>query len=279
MLAIGLALGASVMWGVGDFLGGLKSRTLPLLVVLVCSQAVGFITIAVVTAASGNPAPSGHDAVLAMLSALAGVLGLAGFYRAIAVGKMSVVVPIAATSAAVPVVVGFAEGDRPSAAQALGILLAVGGAVLASREPADDRAQSRIAAGALLSAASAAAFGVFFLAIDAASDSGAVWASFVNRATSVTVLVLLALALRPPIRSARPDLPVLAVIGVFDVMANVLFAAATTKGLVSLVSVTASLYPVITVLLARSVLHERVQRSQEAGVIAALAGVVLIAAG
>jgi drug/metabolite transporter (DMT)-like permease len=279
VVAIALALGASVVWGMGDFLGGLKSRTLPLLGVLVCSQAVGFAAVGAVTLASGRPAPPAHYVATAALSAVFGTAGLAAFYRAIAVGKMSVVAPIAALSAGLPVVVGIAEGDRPSALQAVGMAIALAGAVLASREPGGDEGGPRIAAGALLAAGSAIGFGLFFLAMDSASDGGAVWASFVNRATSVTILVAAALALRPPLRQVRPHLPALAVVGIFDVMANVLFAAATTKGLVSLVSVGSSLYPVTTVLLARAFLREQVHRTQEIGVVAALAGVVLIAAG
>jgi drug/metabolite transporter (DMT)-like permease len=279
MLAIGLALGASVLWGVGDFLGGLKSRTLPLLAVLVPSQVAGFLTIGVITLVSGQSPPSAHSAALAALSAVIGTTGIATFYRAIAVGKIGVVVPIAATSAVLPVVVGLAEGDHPSALQAAGMAITVAGAVLTSREPERQAGSGRLAAGAGLAFVSALAFGGFFVAIDAASDGGALWATMVNRMTSVTVLLVVVLALRSPLGRARPHLPVLAFIGFCDVMANVAFAVATTKGLVSLASVVGSLYPVVTVVLARSFLRERVHRVQEVGVAAALSGVVLIAAG
>jgi drug/metabolite transporter (DMT)-like permease len=151
---------------------------------------------------------------------------------------------------------------------------------MASREPdPEGGAGARLASGALLAALSALLIGWFFVTIDVASDGGAVWASLVNRATSVTILLAAALFVRPALRSARPHMPALALAGTLDVSANLAFAAATTKGLVSLVSVAGSLYPVITVLLARFVLREHVHRIQEAGVVAALAGVVLIAAG
>lgn len=279
MLAIGLALGASVVWGIGDFMGGLKSRVLPLLVVLACSQFVGFAAVAVVTAASGDRAPPAHDAALAALSAVCGTIGLAAFYRALAIGKMGVVVPISALSAALPVVVGIAGGDRPSPLQVAGIAIALAGAATAAREPDSGDGGKRLATGAALAAASALAFGCFFLALDSASDGGAIWASLVNRTTSSLLLLAIVAVVRPPFAQARPHLPVLAAIGVFDVMANVLFAAASTKGLVSLVSVASSLYPVVTVILARAVLKERIHRTQELGVAAALGGVVLIAAG
>jgi drug/metabolite transporter (DMT)-like permease len=279
MLAIALALSASVLWGFGDFLGGLKSRVLPLLMVLVCSQVVGFAVIGLVTLASGKPGPPGHDIALAALSAVFGTIGLAAFYRALAVGKMSVVVPISAMSAGLPVIVGIAGGDRPSAIQVVGMAIALAGAVMASREPDIGDGGGRLATGALLAAGSALAFGVFFLAMDSASDGGAVWASLFNRATSVTLLIAATAIVRPPMRNVRPHLPTLALIGTFDVLANFAFAAASTKGLISLVSVASSLYPVVTVLLARTLLAERVHRIQEIGVAAALSGVVLIAAG
>jgi drug/metabolite transporter (DMT)-like permease len=279
MLGIGLALAASFCWGVGDFIGGSKSRVLPVLVVLVCSQLVGLLWIGAVALIAQDPVPGVREIVLAAASALAGTAGLVCFFRAIAVGKMSLVVPIAATAAVVPVIVGVATGDRPGPLQVVGMVVALAGAVMASREPGKEGERGSLAAGVLLAALSALFIGFFFLAIDGASDGGAVWASLVNRITSVTLLLAAAAVVRPKLAFARPHLLALAAAGTLDVSANLLFAAATTKGLISLVSVAGSLYPVITVLLARVLLHERVHRVQEAGVVAALGGVVLIAAG
>lgn len=280
MLGIGLALGASLCWGFGDFIGGTKTRVLPVLVVLVCSQIVGLVWIAAITAVADEPVPGTREIAFAALSAVAGTAGLACFFRAIAVGKMSLVVPIAATAAALPVVVGTATGDRPSLLQVVGMPIALAGAVMASREQDENqRGRGGLAAGVLLAALSAVFIGGFFLAIDVASDGGAIWASLVNRITSVTLLLCAAAVVRPRMADARPHLPLLAVAGTLDVSANLLFAAASTKGLVSLVSVAGSIYPVITVLLARFLLKERVHRIQELGVATAFAGVILIAAG
>jgi drug/metabolite transporter (DMT)-like permease len=279
MLAIGLALSASVMWGFGDFIGGTRSRVLPVLTVMLCSQAVGLVWIGAVAVIAAEPAPSERQAIMAALSALSGTAGLICFFRAIAVGKMSVVVPIAALSAGVPVVFGIATGDRPHALQLAGMAVALIGAMMAAREPDTGDGSSRIAAGALLAGLSAALIGWFFVTMDVASDGGAVWASLVNRTTSVTLIVVAFLLFRPRLSGVRPHAPALALAGTLDVSANLAFAAASTRGLVSLVSVAASLYPVVTVLLARIVLREHVHRVQEAGVLVALAGVVLIAAG
>jgi drug/metabolite transporter (DMT)-like permease len=279
MLGIGLALAASLCWGVGDFIAGTKSRVLPVLVVLICSQLVGLVWITGVAAIAQDPVPGTREIVLGAASAVAGTAGLACFFRAIAIGKMSLVVPIAATAAVVPVIVGIATGDRPGALQVVGMVVALAGVVMASREPGEEGERGSLAAGVLLAALSAFFIGFFFLAIDGASDGGAVWASLVNRITSVMLLLVAAAAVRPKLSAARPHLPALAVAGSLDVSANLLFASASTKSLISLVSVAGSLYPVVTVLLARQLLHERVHRIQEAGVIAALGGVILIAAG
>ena len=125
----------------------------------------------------------------------------------------------------------------------------------------------------------AAGIGCFFLTMDAASDADVLWAILVNRITGVVLLGTAALALRPPLRMERGDLPALGAIGVLDMTANTLFAVAATEGLVSLVAVLGSLYPVVTIFLARTFLHERIARWQQVGVVATLAGVLLISAG
>ena len=280
MAAIALALASSLSWGLGDFFGGLKSRSLPLLNVLVASQVTGLVLIAAFVAARGEGAPGGDFAVFAVLSALAGVTGLAAFYRALAVGNMGVVAPISACAAIVPVVVGIATGDRPGALQAMGLGLALAGVVLASREEVvGEAAQRRTARGAGLAMLSALGFGFFFLAMDRASDGDVAWAMLVNRITGVSLLALAVAVLRPPLRAGRRDVPVLVVVGALDIAANAMFGLAATKGLVSIVSVVGSLYPLTTIGLAAAVLRERPHRLAQVGVVIALLGVVLIAAG
>src|SRR4051812_18076796 len=232
MLGVGLALAASLAWGVGDFVAGSKTRVVPVLAVLVCSQVVGFLWIAGIGAVARPPLPDTREIVFASLSAVAGTAGLACFFRAMSIGKMSLVAPIAAMSAVVPVVVGLATGDRPSALQLAGMAIAFVGAVLASREPrSEEGGGKKLAAGGVLAGISAFCWGWFFLALDIASDGGAIWASLINRATSFAILAAAALALRPPLRSLRPHAPALAIAGTLDVSANLMFAAASTEGL------------------------------------------------
>jgi drug/metabolite transporter (DMT)-like permease len=280
MTAVVLAFASSISWGVADFVGGLKSRALPILNVLLPSQLTGLFLIGVFVAVRGEGAPGGDFAVFAALSALAGIVGLAAFYGALAIGNMGVVAPISACAGVVPVAVGVATGDRPGALQALGLALALVGVVLASREEVVGEGSRRGAArGTGLALLSAVGFGLFFLAIDRASDGDVGWAMLVNRLTGVTVLIAATLALRTGFRAGRRDLPVLAGIGVLDTAANAMYAVAATKGLVSVVSVLGSLYPVTTVGLAAVVLRERPHRLAQVGVVTALCGVALIAAG
>jgi drug/metabolite transporter (DMT)-like permease len=280
MLAFALAFASSVTWGTADFIGGLKSRTLPLLNVLIASQATGLVLVALFVAIRGEGAPAGDFAVFAVLSGVAGITGLAAFYRGLAIGNMGVVAPISATAAVVPVVVGIATGDRPGALQYAGLVLAIGGVALASREEiVGEGGSRRTARGAGLALVSALGFGFFFLCMDRAADSDIPWAMLVNRITGVTLLIAAAIALRPPLRARGRDVPVLCFIGSLDVGANALFGLAATEGLVSLVAVLGSLYPLTTVTLAAVLLHERPHRMAQIGVAAALAGVALIAAG
>ena len=275
MTAVALALAASLFWGVADFLGGISSRRLATLTVLAVSQVAGLVVIGVFVAARAEGPPGARDLVPAVLAGVAGAVGLGALYRGMAIGPIGVVAPISSAAAVVPVVVGLAAGEEPGALQLCGIALVLAGVVLASREPSS---AGRLAAGAMLALVAALGFGSFFVAIDAASDESVVWALLAARATSSAVAVGVALRARSLVADVR-DLPVLAVIGLFDMLANALLALALTKGFASIVSVLASLYPVVTILLARLVLRERLARPQRLGIAGALAGVALISAG
>jgi drug/metabolite transporter (DMT)-like permease len=273
--ALLLAFASSISWGVADFLGGLRSRRLPVLNVVTASQLTGLVLIGVYTLVRWEPMPGGDFLLWAPLSGLAGVIGLLAFYRGLAVGNMGVIAPISSTAAIVPVVIGIASGDRPSEVQYAGLVLALTGVALASREEVSGGA----ARGAGLAVVSALGFGFFFVGIDNASDSDVAWAMFGNRLTSFSLLFAAFLIVRPPLAIRRDDVPVLALIGTLDIAANGMFAIASTTGLVSLVSVMGSLYPLTTAALAAVVLRERPHRIALIGVGLALAGVVLIAGG
>jgi drug/metabolite transporter (DMT)-like permease len=272
--AIALALTASVLWGVGDFLGGVTSRRVATVTVVALSQAVGLAAVFVVALVAGGELHSVGAFAAAAAAGIAGAVGLAALYRGMAIGAIGVVAPISASAAAIPVVVGLIRGERPSAPQLVGIALALAGVALVSREPGTT---GKLATGVPLALLAAAGFGSYFVFIDRASADDAFWAVVFARLTSSTLTVAVAAA-RGALRPPREQLGALAAIGLFDVGANVALAIALNEGLVSVVSVLASLYPVFTVGLAMAVLRERLGRGQLVGALGALAGVALISA-
>jgi drug/metabolite transporter (DMT)-like permease len=213
----------------------------------------------------------------AIAGGIAVAIGIGSFFRALAVGTMSVVAPISAVGSAVPVVYGIALGERPTIGQVLGIILALAGVVLAAREPpkAGDSG-SRVAAGAALAIVAAFGFGAFLTLMHQASEQDAYWATMVQRIVSASIIGVAALVWRPSFANVRSQLSSLAGIGLLDVSAAVLFAVASSMGMVSLIAVMASLYPIATVLLAHVILGERLALSQRIGAGSAFAGVGLI---
>jgi drug/metabolite transporter (DMT)-like permease len=276
MAAVVLALGASIAWGCSDFLAGLKTRGLAVLWVLLVSQATGLALVLVAALVSGDPLPGGHAALLAAGAGVAELIGFAALYRALAIGTMSVVAPVSATAALLPVVVGVVSGEAPSSKQALGIALALAGAALAAFEPGRAGGGRRAVTGVGLAVVAALGFGTFFVGMDLAADDGALWAVTLNRVAAVGVLVAVVLALRRPVPLERSAMAPLAAVGALDIAANTMFAVALTMGMAGIVSVVGSLYPLATVVLARAVLHEEVTGSQRTGVAAALAGIGLV---
>jgi drug/metabolite transporter (DMT)-like permease len=271
-----------VCWGVSDFIGGIQSRRAPVLLVVLVSQGVGLIGVVVVVAARGVAPPSFTELMPAIGSGIAATTALAAFYRGLAVGNMSIVAPISATGAAVPVIVGVATGDHPAPLQVAGIVAAIVGVVLASREHNEhahprDRRATRVAIGLALLAA--LGFGSFFVGLRASARHDVWWALFAARTAGMCALGLVALRFRPERGLAAAELPPVAAVGLLDLSANALFAIATRHGILSVVAVGASLYPLATVVLARVFLGERVRRVQEVGIAAAIAGVAMIAAG
>jgi drug/metabolite transporter (DMT)-like permease len=283
VLAVALAFSSSLCWGLADFLGGLLSRSRPLVTVLLIAQ-VSAVAIGVVfVVASGDGFPDLGPAAVATGAGVAGCAALAAFYRGLAIGTMSIVAPVSATGAAVPVLVGLATGERPGAVQIAGIALAMVGIVLAAREPAGGAAvhpPEVVRASLGLAGLAALGFGTFFVLIDRATElGGAPWSLLLVRAGEVALLGAVALVSRPRMPTGVRDAAPLLAIGVLDFSATAFFALATQEGLLSVVAVIGSLYPAVTVVLARVVLAERVSRSQELGVALTLAGVVAISAG
>jgi drug/metabolite transporter (DMT)-like permease len=276
--AIALALGSSLVYGVSDFLGGLKSRSLPLLSVLLVSQGSALAVLATLVVASGGAPPGGAFLLYGVLAGLSEAVGVAAFYRGLAVGVMSIVSPIAATAPVVPVVAAIVLGELPAPIQGAAIVLAIAGIAIISFDPSGHRSAPNLAPSVLFGALTALGFGAFLVAMDAASEGAVVWALLMARLTAVAAFSAVFLGRRAQLAVPAAELPVLVLIGLLIIGADSMYAVASTKGLLSVVAVLSSLYPVVTIGLARFYLHERLQRHQQVGVAAALCGAIAISA-
>ena len=279
MIGIALGLASSLSWGISDFLGGLQTRRFSAFSVLLVSQPVGAVLAFSAAAIAGGEILSAGEFAAAAAGGGAVLLGLAAFYRGMALGSISIVATVGALGVMVPVVGGLLAGETPGPLQGLGAAVAILAVLLVAREPDPEwRQANRRAIG--LAAIAALGFGTFLLLIDHAAETDPIWAVAAARAGGLVVLALIVVRVRPGLPDARGTILVaLLAIGFFDILANSLFAVASTKGILPLVSVAASLYAAVTVLLARFILGERLARSQQTGVVLALAGVAMIAAG
>lgn len=272
-----LALASSLLWGTADFFGGTATRRLSAFAVIGGSQAVALLMLLPVAVATGGFGDSLGYLPWALASGVVGLVALAAFYSALATGTMGVVAPIAATGVVVPVGVGLAQGDAPSILQVGGILAAVVGVVLASSATGSSNGAG--ARPLLLAMVAAAGFGAVIVFLAMAARSSVIMTLISMRAETVGLLLVGAVLIRRRSGIGRADLPMLAVIGIGDAAANGAYSVATLSGDLSVVAVLSSLYPAVTVVLAREVHGERLRRLQTVGVGVALGGVVLIAAG
>ncbi|OLT00786.1 hypothetical protein BJF90_34040 [Pseudonocardia sp. CNS-004] len=275
-IAVVLALASSVGWGISDFLGGLRSRTSGLLPVLVVSQVTALVLLAGFVGVLGSTPPDPPHLLAAAAAGVSEAVGVAALYRGLAVGRASVVAPVAAAAPVVPFAAGIALGQVPGPLQAGGLVLVVAGIVLAAHQRRSAGGGTGVAV--LHGAVSAAGFGAFFVFMDAASEAGLPWALLVSRLTAVVAIAAVVLVLRAPVAVPRRTVPVLALIGVLIVGADAAYAAATTVGHLGVVAVLAAFHPVVTIGLAATLLRERVDVVQRIGVAAAVLGVVAVTA-
>jgi drug/metabolite transporter (DMT)-like permease len=273
--AVGFALAASLSWGVADFVSGVKARSLGTLRFLVPAQLVGVVLAAAIVAARGEGWP-GARILLAVPAAVGSTLGLIAFLRAMSIGTLSVVAPIGGASAVVPVVVGLAAGDALGPVRLGGIGGAIAGVMLVSYRRGEGGFQA--ARGTGLAVLAALLFGLYFPAMHSAATLDAYWALLVFRLASSALAGGIALAVSPGVPAAR-DLPLVAVAGLLDVGGNLLYAlASAAHGLLSVVSVLSTVYPVVTIALATSLLRERPTRGQWFGVALTITAVAVLTA-
>jgi drug/metabolite transporter (DMT)-like permease len=278
--AIVLALGSSACYGVSNFIGPQLAKRTALVSVLVVSQLAALVACVAYLAVDGGAALSSGDAAVAALAGAGNAGGLIGFYKAAELGPLSIAAPIGALGAIVPVVWGIATGDELTALEGLGLVLALGGAALVARR-ADDPDEARTypdpRASVVWAIGSAIAFGVFLVALPEAADESHAWALVDAR---IAVVVILAVWAGRELAGVRGDLGnvALAVPGLLLVAGTILYIVAADHGQLSIVSVLGSLFPVFTVGLSVGLLDDRLSAMQTAGMVAAFAGIGLIAA-
>jgi drug/metabolite transporter (DMT)-like permease len=283
------ALATSFLWGLADFGGGLLTRRIPALTVVLVSQAITATVLGALVLATGGWSEAGPQLWFAVAAGAVGPVAMLCFYRALALGPMGVVSPLGSVGVAVPVGVGLVIGERPGLLQLAGIAVAVAGVMLAGGPQLRGAPVQRQAI--LLTLIAAFGFGSVMALIAEASSTltGLFLALFVQRVTNVVVG---GAALSVSVRRGAPalpedggwalirsSLPGLAFVGLADVAANGSYALAAQHGPVTVAAVLASLYPVITALAARGVLKERLRAVQAAGAGLALFGTMLLAAG
>ncbi len=277
-LAIALSLSASIAWGVSDFLGGQASRRTSVLWVVAVSYPTGLVLIAIVALIAGGSLSAGEVAI-AMGAGVCGAAAISLFYSAMAIGPVSIISPLVSLGVVVPVAVGLIRGESPGGVQIVGLVAALCGIALAVREAEVPHAASTSPRALALAALAGLGFGLFFVGIDSAASEDPLWAATWTRLGG-SLAIAVALVARPPADPfPTPSLPTLLSIGGLDATANTLIAVASGIGLLSLVAVGGSLFPIVTVILARVILAERLARIQQIGVALALTGVLLIAAG
>jgi len=276
VITVVLGLAAAVLYGVGDFAGGIAARKVTAVTVLLMSYPVGAVLMAAML-----PLFGGHlDARAGGYGLLGGVAGLVGvvlLYGLMTVAPINVVSPVSAVLAAiVPVVAGVVVGERPRVAAWIGIVLGLGAVVLVSRTT-DDHPHGRVAPRVIaLACLSGLGFGVYFVFLARAGHDTGLWPLVVSRFASAVLIVPLAKA-RGALAMVRGRvLGVIVLAGACDALANMCFLLASREGLLSVASVLTSLYPVTTVVLAVWLLHEHTSRVQRTGLGLAGAAIVLI---
>lgn len=274
-----LALASSLSWGTADFIGGQFSKRYPAFFVVGISQAFGLALMLIIATASGSWGQPMTWLPWAVLASVSGFTGLGLFYAAMATGAVGVVSPITALGGLGPIILGLLQGDQPTWVQYLGLVAALIGVVLASGPELSGDTGAR---PVLLAIAATVLFGICLMSIAVGSRESVIMTMTGMRICTVTVLgVIGLLALlsgrRQCIRDLR-DVGAIAAVGVLDVSANLFYGIATTSGVLALVSVLGSIYPVVTVLLAWRFLGERLKRIQYVGVVLALGGVAAVVA-
>lgn len=278
-MAIILALFSSILWGSADFEGGRLAKRLPAIAVTGMSQATGLIFGLVIVIANGQwrTAAFGNNGyfIPAVIAGISGYIGLVFLYAGLASGRMGVVSPISSLCAIIPVTVALLEGEHLPYIKVIGIAIALAGAFCASGPEVSRGLPIR---PVLFAIGAAVGFGTALVFMAKGSVSSALMTMVVMRVTTFFISSSIAFRYRSLGGIKATHLPQLIFIGIADFSANLLLGIASTHGLVSIVMVLGSLFPIMTAILAFKFLHERLHRVQYVGIALAVVGVGIISA-
>ena len=289
---------SALMYGTGDFCGGLASRRQPTTVVLFFSQLVGLLAAVAAALALGQPVPATRDILWGIAAGVTGTAGLAALYQALASTLVAVASPVAAvTGAVIPVLLGLAAGERPGGLAWVGMGLAVPAIALLAAGPAARPGSAMVRRAALMGAAAGIGFGLFFFCISRTPSGSGLWPLAAARVATIFLVAAFAVVTR---RSLRPrpggmavagprrlrgyaqagrsfdGMAVVLLCGALDMGANIAFLLAVRMGLLTVTAVITSLYPGPTVILAMIVFREKLTVPRALGLALALAGVACI---
>jgi drug/metabolite transporter (DMT)-like permease len=275
LLGIGFGLAAASSWGAGDFCGGLAAKRSHVYGVVLLSQLVGLGLLTVLALLLAEPVPALANLLWAGVAGLAGTVGLVALYRGLATSPMGIVAPTTAVASVIlPLIFGLFLEGTPSLSQLLGFGLALGAVWLITRPGHGSRIQVRELALPLIAGAG---FGIFLILIDYVSTDAVLWPLAAARGVSVLALLVAMLLTRQRTRPAASQIPLILIVGLFDTGGNAFYALAARSGRLDIAAVLGSLYPAVTVILARLILKEQLSRQQGLGLALALLAVTLIA--
>lgn len=275
-MAVLFALFAAAAYGVSDFFGGLASRQVPAITVLLASYPIGTVLMAAAVPIYGGPISAG-TLVWSLSGGAAGLVGVALLYTALSQAPMNVISPVTAVmTAVVPIVAGVLLGERPHLLAWIGIALGLVAVTLITRQPADHPHGPIGWRPLTMAVLAGVGFGAYFICLATTDEDSGIWPVVLSRTMAVLLVVPLAAALAGFVRMPRPVLALAAMAGALDAVANLAFLLASRHGLLSLSSVITALYPAGTVLLAVLILKERTGAVQRIGLGVAVAAVVLL---
>ena len=270
------ALGAAVLYGVGDYFGGRATKVSASTSVTFLGQFVALILLIVLVAIGNTPVMPLQDWFWSGLAGAGGVIALVAFYQAMSLGSMTVVAPIAALiGMCSPVIVGLLQGERPASIAYLGMILACIAVALVG-DVLDHHDLPTPMRAIVLAVISGLGFGVIFVCLAQTSQDSGLWPLLGQRIVSVSTVAIVGSLCARRLKVARPVIWFAILSGMLDTTANGLYLLAIHGGLLSLVGVIISLYPVSTVAIAIFVDHEKLHKSQFIGLLIAAAALSMI---